>query len=168
MPEGDSSTARCPNCRGEVNVPQTYAQDDRITCRACGTALKVDRSGAATRLHFADLGPLKEALAQNLERIERLEDELSGARGSLGMGVHGLYVGAAYVVYQIVLKDHPLGVGLIVTGLLIALVCAAALELVNFLFLAKHKRIERLTAEIEELRDEGRDLRQKLREATRR
>ena len=167
MAEGDASTARCPNCRGELAVPESYAQGDHITCRTCGAALKVQRGGVL-RLLLADLGPLKEALAQNAERLERLEDELRGARGSLGMGTNGLWVGLAYLLYQVGLKDRDFSTGLLVVALVIALACAVVLEVLNFFFLTKHHRIEKLLAEIEDLRGEGRDLRQKLREATRR
>jgi len=166
MAEGESSTARCPSCRNEVAVPETYAHGDHINCRACGAALKVQR-GNVLRLLLADLGPLKESLALNQERLGRLEDELRGAQGSLGWGVHGLYVGAAYVVFQWVFKGAPLQAGLIAAGVGIALVVAIALEVLNYFFLAKRKRMERIAAEIQEVRREGRELRKKLREATR-
>jgi len=166
MAEGESSTARCPSCRNEVAVPESYAHGDHINCRVCGSALKVQRGGGL-RLLLADLGPLKESLALNREQLERLEDELRGAQGSIGMGTNGLWVGLAYVLYKVGLRAQEFSAALIATGVVIALVCAVALEVLNYFFLSKRRRIERLTEEIQEVRREGRELRQKLREATR-
>jgi hypothetical protein len=49
----------------------------------------------------------------------------------------------------------------------VALVSGIALEAANYLFLAKRQRMTRLAAEIEEAREEGRRLQQKIREAGR-
>lgn len=162
-----STTAHCVECRSDIAVPDSYAQGDHIRCGTCGTSHKIVR-GEVLRLVLADTGPLKEALRDNEARIGRLEDELAGARGRLGMGAHGLYVGVAYVAIQVLLKDHPWTAGVIITGLGLALVCAVIIEVLNFLFLAKRTRIDQLTTEIEDVREMGREIRQKLRDATRR
>ncbi len=166
MAQEDTAVARCPNCRGEVNVPSRYAHGDHIKCVSCGTGLKVSR-GETLRVVYADLAPLKDALRESQERIERLEDELRGARGSVGMGVHGLYVGVAYVLYQVGVKEHDLGVGLFVAAAGIALAVAVLLEVLNFFFLSKRHRITRLSADLEDAKQHGRELRQRLRDATR-
>jgi hypothetical protein len=166
MPQSDTASARCPNCRGEVNVPTGFTHGDHIKCSSCGTGLKVSR-GEALRLLYADISPLKDALRESQERIERLEDELRGARGSVGMGVHGLYVGAFYVGYQLFIKDQDLRLGLFAAGLGLAAGIAVALEVLNYFFLTKRKRITRLAAEVEDERRHGRELRQRLRDATR-
>jgi hypothetical protein len=49
----------------------------------------------------------------------------------------------------------------------VALVSGIALEAANYLFFAKRQRMTRLAAEIEEAREEGRRLQQKIREAGR-
>jgi hypothetical protein len=161
-----STTAHCVECHSDVAVPDSYAQGDHIRCGTCGTGHRVVR-GDVLRLVLADTGPLKDALRENEARMERLEDELAGARGRLGMGAHGLYVGAAYVGIEVMLKDHPWTVGLIFIGLGLALVCGIIIEVLNFLFLSKRARIDQLTAEIEDVREAGQELRQKLRDATR-
>jgi len=161
-----STTARCVECHSDVAVPDSYAQGDHIRCGTCGTGHKVVR-GEVLRLVLADAGPLKAALRDNEARLEGLEDELAGARGRIGMGAHGLYVGVFYVGIQVMLNDHPWTAGLIFTGLGLALLCAIIIEVLNFLFLSKRARIDQLTAEIEDVREAGRELRQKLRDATR-
>jgi hypothetical protein len=166
MSQDDTAVARCPNCRAEINVPARFAQGDHIKCGSCGTGLKVSR-GEVLRLLYADITPLKDGLRENQERIERLEDELRGARGSVGMGVHGLYVGVAYVIYQVGMNEHDLGVALFAGGLGIALAVAVSLEVLNYFFLTKRQRITRLSAELDEERRRGRELRQRLRDATR-
>jgi hypothetical protein len=162
-----STTARCVECRADVHVPDTYAHGDHIRCGTCGTAHRVSR-GEVLRLVLADLGPLNEALKASQARRERLEDELAGARGRLGMGFQGLYVGVAYVFLEVLVNKHEWTAGLVFTGLVLALVCGIVIELLNFLFFAKRRRIQQLTAEIEEVRRGERELRQRLRDASRR
>lgn len=147
-------------------MPETYAQGDHIKCGSCGTKHKVVR-GEVLRLVLADLAPLKEALQANRERIARLEDELLGARRSLGIGANGLGIGLIYCLWQVTQKDAIWNVELIRTALWVTVLSGIALELANYLFLAKRQRIAKVTLEIEALRNESRQLDQRLREASR-
>jgi hypothetical protein len=158
--------ARCVNCRTEVAVPDTYAHGDHIKCGTCGTKHKVSR-GEVLRLVLADVGPLQESLRANEHLIERLQDELRSARGSLGLGANGLGLGVIYLLWQLAFKDQPFSQGLMIEAAGIALGAGALLEAANFLFLAKRHRISRLSEEIEAARKDGALIRQKLREATR-
>jgi hypothetical protein len=162
-----ASGARCAGCPAEVNVPASYAHGDIIRCGICGTSLRVVR-GDRLRLVPSDLAPLKSALDDLAARRERLEDELRGARGHLGFGLHGLWIGLIYVLYQVTLNEHGLSVALLASGVGISILCAVLLEVLNFLFMAKRIRIERLSSEIEELQQEETAARHRLREATRR
>lgn len=157
---------RCVNCRTDVEVPGTYAHGDHIKCGTCGTQHKVMR-GDVLRLVIADVAPLRDALRENQALIERLEDEVRGARRSIGIGANGVGIGVAYVVWQVALQEQPLGASLFTAAIWVAVLSGGALELANFLFLAKRQKIQRLTAEIDEARSEGRQLQQKIREATR-
>lgn len=147
-------------------MPETYAQGDHIKCGSCGTKHKVAR-GEVLRLVLADLAPLKEALQANSERIARLEDELLGARRSLGIGANGLGIGLIYCLWQVTQKDAIWDVALIRTALWVTVLSGIVLELANYLFLAKRQRIAKVTQEIEALRNESRQLDQRLREANR-
>ncbi len=162
-----NTTARCANCPAEIGVPDNYGHGDVIRCGICGATNRILR-GDVLRLVLSDVAPLKAALKNLQDRRERLEDELEGARGRLGIGVHGLYVGLAYVLYQVAFDAQTWSVGLIVWGLVIALAAAVALEVMNYLFLSKRQRMERLSDEIDELRKEESEARHKLREAGRR
>ena len=164
--EGKVLLARCVNCRSEVTVPERYAHGDHIKCGTCGTQHKVLR-GDVLRLVIADVAPLKDALRENQRMVERLEDELRGARRSVGIGGNGIGIGVAYAVWQVALQEQALDQGLLIRTLLVAIVSGGGLELTNFLFLAKRQRIRRLTAEIDEARSDGRAIQQKIREATR-
>jgi hypothetical protein len=159
--------ARCVYCRTEVVVPASYAHGDHIKCGSCGTKHKVYR-GEVLRLVIADVAPLKEALRDVELRIERLEDELRGARASIGLGVNGLAVGVVYALYQVGTQEVEFSAALIWKSVAVALVVGVLLELLNYLFLAKRRRITQLSDEIEVLRSEGRQLDQKIREASRR
>lgn len=164
--EGKVLLARCVNCRSEVTVPERYAHGDHIKCGTCGTQHKVLR-GDVLRLVVADVAPLKDALRENERLIERLEDELRGARRSVGIGSNGVGIGVAYALWQVALQEQALDSGLLIRTLVVAVVSGAALELANLLFFAKRQRIRRLTAEIDEARGDGRLIQQKIREATR-
>ena len=164
--EGKVLLARCVNCRTEITVPERYTHGDHIKCGTCGTQHKVLR-GDVLRLVIADVAPLKDALRENERMVERLEDELRGARRSVGIGSNGLGIGVAYAVWQVALQEQSLDQGLLIRSVIVALVSGVALELANLLFFAKRQRIRRLSAEIDEARGDGRAIQQKIREATR-
>ena len=123
--------------------------------------------GDVLRLVLADVAPLKEALKANEVMVSRLEDELRGARASFGVGVNGFGIGLAYAIWQVGFKGHMIDLDLGLRALAVAFVTGIALEAANYFFLAKRQRITRLSAEIEEAREEGRRLQQKIREAGR-
>lgn len=160
------SRARCVNCRVEISVPETYAHGDHIKCGGCGTKHKVVR-GDVLRLVLADVAPLREQLQLNRERVARLEDELRGARRSLGIGVNGLGVGLIYALVQIGLENRLIDGALVRETVLVVLASGLLLELANYMFLAKRGQISRLSGEIEALRGEMRQLEQRIREAGR-
>lgn len=164
--EGKVLLARCVNCRSEVTVPERYAHGDHIKCGTCGTQHKVLR-GDVLRLVVADVAPLKDALRENERLIERLEDELRGARRSVGIGSNGVGIGVAYALWEVALQEQTLDTGLLIRTLVVAVVSGAALELANLLFFAKRQRIRRLTTELDEARGDGRLIQQQIREATR-
>jgi hypothetical protein len=164
--EGKVLLARCVNCRSEVTVPERYAHGDHMKCGTCGTQHKVLR-GDVLRLVIADAAPLKDALRENERLIERLEDELRGARRSVGIGGNGLGIGVAYAVWQVALQEQSLDQGLLIRTLIVAVLSGVGLEAANLLFFAKRQRIRRLSAEIDEARGDSRAIQQKIREATR-
>jgi hypothetical protein len=153
-------------CHVEVSVPSTYAHGDHIKCGACGTKHKVVR-GDRLRLVIADVGPLREALAQNQHLVSRLETDLAKARGSFGIGANGIPIGLGFAAYQVLVKDVPIGASLIGNAVGIAVVSGLLLEAANWSFLAKRQAITRLSREIEEAQEEGARLRQQIRDATR-
>lgn len=159
--------AHCVHCRGDVSVPDTYAHGDHIKCGACNTQHKVVRSGNAVRLVLADIGPLREAYQANQALVERLEAELRAARGSFGVGANGFGIGVAYFLWQVAGQEHTPDADLVWKSVVLALVSGVVLELLNFLFLAKRKKISRLNADIREAEEDGRALQKKLREAQR-
>ena len=158
--------ARCVHCRAEVAVPDTYTHGDHIKCGSCGTKHKVSR-GETLRIVLADVAPLREALADNVRLVERLEDEIQGARRSLGIGVNGLGIGVLYAIVQIGLNDTPISAALGWQALGLAVLVGIGLELANHLFLAKRQRIQRLSADLKEAREAGRHLQKVIREAGR-
>jgi hypothetical protein len=167
MAEGAAgSKARCVNCREDVAVPDQYAHGDYITCGACGTKHKVAR-GEKVRLVMADPTPLRDSLAQNHRTQERLMADLSRARGSFGIGVNGLGIGVVFILYQMGWKGEPLSGNLIANAIGVAIVTGLLLEAANWAFLAKRQRMMRLSEELQELEAEARELRQKIRDATR-
>ena len=119
------------------------------------------------RLVLADVGPLKDALQANEQIIERLEAELYAARASFGIGVNGIGIGVAYLLWQVGFQSRTLGQDVFVETLGVAAISAIALELVNWLFLAKRKKMRQLANEINGARQDGRTLEQKIREASR-
>jgi hypothetical protein len=86
----------------------------------------------------------------------------------VGIGVNGLAFGVVYAIYQVGTQEMTLSTTLLWKSAAIAIVVGVLLELVNYLFLAKRRRMTQLSEEIEVLRSEARQLDQKIREASRR
>jgi hypothetical protein len=159
---------RCVFCRADVLVPDSYHHGDHVKCGQCGTRHKVTRGEReGVRLVLADIAPLREALHANQSMIGRLEDELRGARHSVGLGANGLGIGVAYFIWQVALHDMPMTSDLIVRAVTVAVVSGIALELLNYVALAKRKHIRRISQDLDEARAEGRALQQKIRDASR-
>lgn len=156
--------ARCVNCRTEVNIPPDYAHGDHIKCGTCGTKHKVQR-GEVLRLVLADVGPLKDALRANQTQVERLEDELQGARRSLGIGANGFGIAVIYLLVQVAINERQWSSGLLTEGIAVGLATGIGLELANFLFLAKRLKMTRLSEEIQSARADGREIQRKIRES---
>ena len=156
--------ARCVYCREEIGVAAHYAHGDHIKCGVCSTKHKVVR-GDRLRLVIADVGPLRDTLAQNERMVERLEAELAHARASLGIGANGFGIGLIYALYQVGVNGAPIGTDLLWTTLGIALFSGVLLEAANWAFVAKRSAMTRLGRELDEARAEGQKLRQQIREA---
>jgi hypothetical protein len=160
-------TARCVNCRSDVRVPDSYAHGDHIKCGDCGTKHKVVRGGDALRLVIADATPFREMLDENKRLVERLEDELVGARRSFGLGVNGLGLGVIYFLAQVGLGEQTWSVALAWESVAVAVASGIFLEAANWFFLAKRHRITRINEELDEAREAGRNLEKIIREASR-
>ena len=159
---------RCMHCRADILVPDTYHHGDHVKCGQCGTRHKVTRGEReGVRLVLADVAPLRDALKANQTMVGRLEDELRGARHSIGLGANGLGIGVVYLIWQVALKDQPFSTGLLVQAVMVGLATGVALELLNYLALAKRKAITRISHDLEEVREEGRALQQKIRDSSR-
>jgi hypothetical protein len=161
-----AATARCVHCREEISVPAQYAHGDHIVCGACKTNHKVVR-GDRLRLVLADVTPLREALQQNQQLINRLDAELAHARASFGIGANGIGIAVAFAVYQVGWKEVSLSLNLLWNAVGIAIVSGLLLEAANWAFLAKRSAITRLSQEIAEAQSESQRLRQQIRDATR-
>src|SRR5262249_50818701 len=122
-----SQRARCVHCRTDVVVPASYGHGDHIRCGTCGTQHK-GRRGDVLRLVIADVGPLREALAETERRIENLEVEWRQARASLGIGIYGLGIGLIYLVYQLGMQEVPFSSELLWRTGAIAVVTGLVLE----------------------------------------
>jgi hypothetical protein len=157
--------ARCVHCRTDVIVPASYADGDHIKCGACGTQHRVVRTNVAVRLVIADVAPLREALTEHQHRIESLENQLQSARGSLGLGANGFGIGVIYVLLKIAWEDQPFSRELVVNAVVLSLMVGFALELANYLFLAKRRLINQLNTELTVMREETKELQKKIREA---
>lgn len=157
---------RCVHCRSDITVPATYGHGDFIKCGTCGTQHKVIR-GEGLRLVIADVAPLKEALRANDAMVDRLEDELKGARRSFGIGVNGIGIGVAYAIYLVATQEHALDTELLTKAATVMVVSGVLLELVNYFFLAKRQKVKRLSAELEEARAHSEELEQRIRESSR-
>ncbi len=159
---------RCMHCRADILVPDTYHHGDHVKCGQCGTRHKVMRGEReGVRLVLADVGPLRDALNANQTMVGRLEDELRGARHSIGLGANGVGLGVLYLIWQVALKDQPMSTGLLWQAVMVALATGVALELLNYVALAKRKAITRISHDLDEAREEGRALQQKIRESSR-
>jgi hypothetical protein len=156
--------ARCVFCRSEVRVPDSYAHGDHIKCGACGTQHKIVR-GEALRLVIADPAPFQQMLRENERMVERLEDELAGARRSFGVGVNGLGLGVAYILWQVALREQAWSASLLTEGVVVAVLTGGLMEGANWFFLAKRQRISRISDELDEAREAGRNLQKVIREA---
>lgn len=158
--------ARCVHCRTDVRVPESYADGDHIKCGACGTGHRVLRSETGLRLVLADVGPLRDNLRTNEQRLNNLAQDLREARASFGIGVNGLGIGVIYLLVKVAWEDKPLTQELCVTAGIIAVLVGILLEAANALFLQKRKAIVQISSEIERLETESRELRRRIREGT--
>jgi len=158
--------ARCVHCRTDVRIPASYADGDHIKCGACGTGHRVLRSENGVRLVLADVGPLRDELKMNEQRLRNLEQDLREARASFGIGVNGLGIGVIYLLVKVAYEDKPLTRDLIVTACVIAFVVGVMLEVANMLFLQKRRAIIQISSEMERLEAESRELRRRIREST--
>lgn len=164
----EPARGRCVHCRAEILVPDTYHHGDHVKCGQCGTRHKVARGEReGVRLVLADIGPLRDALHANQSMIGRLEDELRGARHSIGLGANGLGLGVLYLIWQVALHDMPLSTDLIWRAVMVGVASGLALELLNYVALAKRKHITRISSDLDAARAEERALRQKIRDASR-
>jgi hypothetical protein len=164
----DAVKGRCVHCRAEILVPDSYHHGDHVKCGQCSTRHKVIRGEReGVRLVLADVGPLRDALKSNQAMIGRLEDELRGARHSIGLGANGIGIGVVYLIWQVALKDEPFSSQLFTHAVMVGLGSGIALELLNYLALAKRKHITRISHDLEEARTEEKALQQKIREASR-
>jgi hypothetical protein len=163
----DTLPGRCLNCKAEVQVPNTFADGEIIQCSVCRLSLKIMRKGAL-RLVIADVAPLRDEVRFAQQRVAGLESELARARASFGIGANGLGLGVLYLVAQIALEDQPLTTSLLWTAVGIALASGAALEVANYLFLAKRREMGRLSADIETLEGDIRQIQAKIRESLKR
>ena len=160
--------ARCPQCRSSNDVPDSYSNGDTLACTNCHTQLRVLRSDkGALRLVVADPGPLREQLAFNKAQLDRLGADLQEARASFGIGANGFGIGVVYVVVQIAVDERMLDGSLLMEAAGIAIVVGIALEAANHLFLKKRKAIDRITADMAELRESQKGLQSLIREAER-
>ena len=159
---------RCVHCRADILVPDTYHHGDHVKCGQCGTRHKVTRGEReGVRLVLADVGPLRDALHANQALTGRLEDELRGARHSVGLGANGVGIGVAYFLWQVAMNDMPPSQELIRAAVMVGVGSGIGLELLNYVALAKRKHISRISRELDEARAEGRALQQKIRDAGR-
>ena len=164
----DAVKGRCVHCRADILVPDSYHHGDHVKCGQCGTRHKVVRGEReGVRLVLADVGPLRDSLKSNQALIGRLEDELRGARHSIGLGANGLGIAVAYFIWQVALKDMPVNSDLLWNTGLVGVGSGIGLELLNYVALAKRKHMRRISEDLEEARAENRSLQQKIREASR-
>jgi hypothetical protein len=162
---GAVARARCVHCREPIEVADSYAHGDHIKCGSCGTKHKVLR-GEPLRLVLADVGPLRDALAQNETLVARLQSDVARARRSFGIGANGAAIGVAYALYQVLVNGAHVDASLLWAAAGLALGGAVLLEAVSWSFLAKRQLITRLSRELADARAEGARLRLRLRDAS--
>lgn len=163
----DVQLGRCLNCRGEVAVPNSFADGDTLQCGVCGMSLKVQRVGGL-RLPIADVAPLREEARALQTRLAGLESDLARARASFGIGANGLGLGVLYVVVQVALEEQDLSQALLLKAAAIAALSGIGLELANFFFLAKRRELGRLGADVGQAQKDLRQVQTKIRESLRR
>ena len=139
--------------RGDL-VPDRYAHGDHIKCGACRTKHKVVR-GDRLRLVLADVGPLRDALGQNQQLVERLEAELAHARPASASASTASASASSSCCTRWASRAHPSRESP-VDAVGIAIVTGLALEAANWSFLAKRSAITRIASELDEARAEGR------------
>lgn len=165
QPVTKTRKARCPECRSEVEIPESYAHGEQLNCRSCRAGVRVyDRGGL--RLVLADLGPVRDTIAATQRRVHALEVDLRAVRGSFGVGVNGIGIGLIWAVYQVALKEHLLDKSLLTEVVAIALGTGILLEVANHFLLAKRQKMLRIAADIEDAKAEIRNLQKKLRDST--
>jgi hypothetical protein len=157
---------RCVHCRSEVTVPPGYAHGDHVKCPQCGTRHRISR-GDGVRLVLADVTPLREALESNRQLVARLQNDLQRTIMTFGLAANGLVVGIFYVFFRAFLQGAPVDMRVIAQALGLSLAAAVVIEIVNYLYLGKRRRIDQIKADIEEARAEAGQLQQKIREAGR-
>jgi hypothetical protein len=161
-------TSRCPRCKSDLAVPDSFTSGDTLPCEICQSHLRVLRNEkGATRLVIADAGPVRDQLSFNKTHVERLQRELQEARHSIGIGANGLAISVLYLVSRLALEEREMETGLLVEAVLLGLAVGIGLEAANFLFLAKRKAITRITGEIEQMKEEQKLLQGLVREAER-
>ena len=164
----ESVKGRCVHCRADILVPDSYHHGDHVKCGQCGTRHKVMRGEReGVRLVLADVGPLRDSLQTNQALIGRLEDELRGARHSVGLGANGVGIAVAYFIWKVAIKDMAVSADLAWEAVMVGIASGIGLELLNYVSLAKRKQISRISRELDEAREQERSLRQKIREASR-
>jgi len=161
----DSTPGRCVNCRAEVMVPNTFADGDTMQCAVCRMSLKIIRGPAGLRLPIADVGPLRDEVKSIQSRIVSLESDLARARASFGIGANGFGIAVAYVVFQVAINNQILSRALFIQAAAVGILSGVALELANFLFLAKRREMSRLSDEIKAAQSEILQIQSKIRES---
>ena len=163
----ESRVARCPNCRSDVSVLDSYADGAQIACDNCAAHLRIVRADGL-RLVIADVAQLRETLRQTKLLITETNRDLQKARASWGIGVNGIGIGVLYVVARVALEQRELNRGLIVEAVTLAVIVGVLLEASNYLFLAKRQALSRLTDQLQRAVADQREIERKIRESSRR
>lgn len=167
MPGKEAASGRCQKCRSLVAVPDSYVDGDTLPCGVCGISLRVQRAGGL-RLTLADVAPLRDEIRSTELRLHSLESDLARVRRGFGIGVNGLLAGVIYVVHRIGWRDEQLSAALLWKAAGVALLAGVLLELANFLFLGKRRRLSQLSRQIKDHRAHVRELQARIQEGSRR